>query len=268
MVATDLDGTLLDAATYTFDAARPALAELTRLGVQLVLASSKTRGEMIPLAAELGPAVLVVENGGAILLPRPQGGYETLVRGRSRAHLVAALATIARETGAAARGFAQMSSAEVAERTGLDPAGVRRAREREYDEPFVLERENDAALVSAAARRHGLRVTRGGRFFHLTGKHDKGAAFAELVARFAAEGRSFSTVGLGDAPNDLPLLRAVKRPIVLPQPDGQIDPKIALALPTAERAPAPGPAGWNRAILAVLAGERLPGIREAGREPR
>jgi hypothetical protein len=62
---------------------------------------------------------------------------------------------------------------------------------------------------------------------------------------------------LGDAANDLPLLRAVDRPIVVPRRDGRVEADLVRALPRAERAPLPGPAGWNEAVLAVLAGRTL-----------
>ena len=54
LVATDLDGCLLDEETYSYEAARPALDALARRRVPLVLCSSKTRAEMQPLARELG----------------------------------------------------------------------------------------------------------------------------------------------------------------------------------------------------------------------
>ncbi|RPJ04094.1 MAG: hypothetical protein EHM36_11275, partial [Deltaproteobacteria bacterium] len=42
----DLDGTLLDRATYSFEGAEPALRSLKRSRIPLVLASSKTRPEV------------------------------------------------------------------------------------------------------------------------------------------------------------------------------------------------------------------------------
>jgi mannosyl-3-phosphoglycerate phosphatase len=67
-------------------------------------------------------------------------------------------------------------------------------------------------------------------------------------------------VGLGDALNDLPLLEAVDRPIVVPRRDSTVDPELARALPRAELAPAPGPVGWNAAVMIVLAGGTLPAV--------
>jgi hypothetical protein len=71
-------------------------------------------------------------------------------------------------------------------------------------------------------------------------------------------------VGLGDAANDLPLLLAVERPIVIPRPGGGLDPALARALPGAEQAPAPGPAGWNAAVLRLLEGGRLQTVAGGG----
>jgi mannosyl-3-phosphoglycerate phosphatase len=267
LIVTDLDGTLLDERTYSFEPARPALAALERRGAGLVLASSKSRAEMEPLAGELGlhPA-LIVENGGAILVPRAGGGYEAIARGAERATLVRALAEIGREAGASPRGFASWTPEAVVRLTGLTLEAARRALERQYDEPFLLEDETRAAAVAAAAERRGLRVMRGGRFFHLTGATDKGQALLELMDRLApGEGLSGApaTVGLGDAANDLPLLLAVERPIVMPRRDGRLDPELARALTGAEVAPEPGPAGWNAAVLTVLEEGRLPAVGAA-----
>ena len=101
--------------------------------------------------------------------------------------------------------------------------------------------------------RRGLRLHRGGRFFHLTGASDKGRALRVLLGLLAAEGRLYHTVGLGDAPNDLAFLEAVDEAILVPRPDGRVHEGLANALPRARHAPAPGPAGWNAAVLDLLA---------------
>lgn len=254
---TDLDGTLLDDETYSFAPARPALAALVRSGASLVLASSKTRAEMEPLARELGlQSPLIVENGGAVLVPRAGGGYEVIGMGSGRASLIQNLAEIAAETGAAVRGFSSLRPEAVVHLTGLSPEAAVRALDRAWDEPFLLADPEAAPELAAAARRRGLRLTRGGRFYHLTGDTDKGRALLRLLALFDLE-QQVATVGLGDAANDLPFLRVVDRPIVLPGRGGTMDPELVAALQGKERAPAAGPAGWNTAVLTVLAGDRL-----------
>jgi mannosyl-3-phosphoglycerate phosphatase family protein len=277
VVATDLDGTLLDETSYSFAPAREALARLGERGAPLVLCSSKTRAELEECARELAysaPLALIVENGGAVVVPedardtppgaRRDGGGWLLALGEPHARLVAELAAVAAETGSAVRGFTSMSLDEIASLTGLPAARARLARQRHYDEPFLLADSATAPVVEAAAARRGLRVTRGGRFLHLTGATtDKGAALRRLLEHWPTPGQRPASVGLGDAANDLPLLQAVDRPILVPRPDGSVSEALAAALPAAERAPRPGPEGWNAAVLAVLSGERLASMESA-----
>ena len=71
LVATDLDGTLLDHDTYDHSPARPALEALRAAGVPLVLVTAKTRAEMRSLGPALGATAVVVENGGAVCASFP-----------------------------------------------------------------------------------------------------------------------------------------------------------------------------------------------------
>jgi mannosyl-3-phosphoglycerate phosphatase family protein len=269
IVVSDLDGSLLDSASYSAGPARPALDALARLGVPLVPCTSKTRCEMEVLLPALGlhtPAI--VENGGAIVIPAgyfagdvagalPGGDALVVPLGTPRSRLVESLAEIASETGLRLRGFSTLQPAEVEALTGLDPDAARRAMAREYDEPFLLEEnEADADAVARAAAARGLCCSRGGRFRHLTGPADKGRALRVLLGLYAARGRRFLSVGLGDAENDAPMLLAVDRPILIPRPSGEVDPALRRLLPAAEVAPRPGPAGWNEAVLTVVRGER------------
>jgi len=266
LVVTDLDGTLLDEDTYDLGPARPALDELAARGVPLVLCSSKSRAEMQPLVARLGlRSPFIVENGGAIVFPdRGSGGLAgapaddtgaVVALGAPRRDLLAALPGIALDAGARVRSFDEMSDAEVAALTGLSESDAALARRREWDEPFVAHDAGGGfdldARLEAAARRRGLRVTKGGRLHHLTGPTDKGVALRALL-RFLPAGGGGRTVGLGDAANDLPMLRVVDRPILMPRAGRGVCPVLAAALPDAVHAPAPGPAGWAAAVLATL----------------
>jgi mannosyl-3-phosphoglycerate phosphatase len=191
---------------------------------------------------------------------RVRGGGPLLVRlGVPFRELARALVEIARDAGARLRGFSRLSSREVADLTGLPEAQAALAREREHGEPFVLE-AGDEDVVRRAAERRGLRVTRGGRFHHLTGPHDKGKAVRQVLSLLAPD----VSIGLGDAENDLSLLRAVDHPILVPRPDGCVDAALAAAFPRAERAPLPGPAGWNAAVIGALRANGTNGANGAG----
>lgn len=267
VVFSDLDGCLLDERTYRWDAARPALEALGSRGVPLLLCSSKTRAEMEALAGGLGLAwPFIVENGGALVIPNGRAAgaavagtraARVVVLGTPASLLMKAMGEIAAETGARLRAFEDLPASEIEDLTGLAGASIELARRREFDAPFLV--EPDALdSVARAAEARGLRVTRGGRFFHLTGPTDKGRAVLELLRLYPANGSARVTVALGDSPNDLAMLEAVDRPIVVPRSGGECDESLALRLAGAERAPAPGPRGWNDAVLAVLRGERLP----------
>jgi len=268
VIFTDLDGTLLDHATYRWAAARTAMVALRRSAVPLVIVTSKTCAEVRPILRSLRRREpFVVENGGAIYLPegyfpfRVPGaagawrGWLRVALGTSRRRLVAALGRAARRAGVRVRSFSQMSTSEVAERAGMTLPEARCARQREFDEPFVVMDGADSAWerLRNEIRRQGLQQTRGSRFFHVLGQSDKGTAVHKLLGWYRrARGANVPAVGLGDSPNDIPMLRAVDVPILVARPGGRYDEETLAAVARVRRAGGVGPRGWNRAVLRLL----------------
>ena len=258
---TDLDGTLLDPATYAWQAAQPALDALAIAGIPVILNSSKTRAEIEALRHEMrhdGP--FIVENGAALFAPahkagafahaRLEGAYRVITWGTPYARIVSALASAARTAGVIVRGFHDMDDAEVAERCGLPIADVQRAKQREFDEPFVMVGGGAGAIerLEAAVDAMGLRLTRGDRFHHLLGRHDKALAARATVSLYKLMHDTVRTIALGDALNDLEMLRDGDVSIIVGSPYAAA---LGAAVPTARRAAA-GPEGWNAAVLQVL----------------
>ena len=273
MIFTDLDGTLLDHETYDWTPAGPALAALAARAIPVVLCSSKTRAEMRVLASAMHlDAPLIVENGGGVWLPPswrgrlPEDAVAVdngwlVVLGAHADALRPVLPTIAAAVQSGLRGFGVMDVAEVARRTGLPLETAALAAQREFSEPFIADREVSLRDLDGAARAHGLQVTRGGRFFHLIGPSDKGRAVRVVSGWLGAQAVG-TTLGFGDAPNDLPLLQAVDEPVIVPRPDGTSHPDLVAALPHARVAPAPGPAGWNEVVLDWLSRGSKPRLGE------
>ena len=117
------------------------------------------------------------------------------------------------------------------------------------------------------ALRRGLSLARGGRFWHLFSGSDKGHAVRELTKLYRqSEHIRFRSIGLGDSPNDSPLLSAVDRPVLLPGPGGKFSPEVLSKLPHVARADAPGPAGcspFGKIIIATprcFASSRADGV--------
>lgn len=242
IVFTDLDGTLLDRETYSFAPALPAILALRRRGIPLVLVSSKTQAEMEALREEMGNGdPYIVENGGAIVFP--DGRTEAFAYSNGEARRV--LAEASAGTGIPVRGFSEMTLQEIVSRSGLPAHAAALAAQRHYGEPFALLSASDPGPLLAAIRASGFSVVQGGRFFHISKGCDKSLAVCKLASILGDE----QTAGLGDAPNDIEFLRAVGTPILVPSPHLET---MRAALPHAAVAPAPGPQGWNAAVLELI----------------
>jgi mannosyl-3-phosphoglycerate phosphatase len=258
VVFSDLDGTLLDGDDYAFDRARPGLRLLAARRIPLVLCSSKTRAEIEFYRKRFGNrAPFVVENGGAVYVPkdyfgfafehdRTVEGYSVLELGAPYETLVRALGELRRKTGLALRGFSDMSVEEVAARCALPLCQAARAKQRDYDEPFLIPEPGAAAAVVAAAE---VPVTQGDRFHHLAAG-DKGRAASALMALYRRACPDAVSVGIGNALNDRPLLEIVDIPILVPARDGGYDRRIKL--PRLRYAEGAGPAGWNAAVSELV----------------
>ena len=265
IIFTDLDGTLLDYATYSFEAALPALTMLKEEGIPLVICSSKTRREIEYYRQKLdNHSPFISENGGGIFVPdgyfgffgehppgevNGAGGYHIIRLGARYDDLRAALKSL-RGEGFAVRGFGDMTGEEVASLTGMGIAVAGMAKERDFDEPFIF--SGDEAAVTAlfkAIRSRGFTYTKG-RFYHLLGNSDKGRAVTLLIDLFRKHFDDVVTIAIGDSQNDVPMLGCVDHSIIVQQPEGGYEPGISL--PRLIRAPGIGPAGWNTAILELL----------------
>ncbi len=261
IIFTDLDGTLLNHADYSFEAARPALTLIKRLGIPLILCTSKTRSEVEVLRRTLEiNDPFIVENGGGIFFPagyrgfripeaEERDGYQVVMLGAPHT-LTRIVVHHVRQT-FPLRGFSDMDVEEIAEKTGLSVDEAILAKKREFTEPLLLNEDVCMDDLYTPARAAGLRVIRGGRFWHLIGEHnDKGKAVDLTKAVYARHlSGTILTIGLGDSPNDLPLLRNVDIPVLIPHPNGVYE---AFDLPNLIKAPYPGSNGWNAVIMELL----------------
>ena len=246
IVFTDLDGTLLDRATYSYTPAEPSVAHLRALGVPVVMVTSKTRAEVSALRERMGNTdPFIVENGAAVVVP----GEPDIVLGSTSAQAREALRRAAIESGVRVRGFGDMDPAEICQRTGLEPRVASLAMQREFGEPFVV-LEGEVGRLEDALAAEGFQMTRGGRFFHVLGGCSKARAVETLIKRWGDS----DTVGLGDAPNDIGFFQVVRQAVIIPSPHLQT---MRAALPEAIVAEEAGPAGWNRAIFEMLPADLL-----------
>ena len=268
LIATDLDGTLLDDG-YPLEAAAAAIDGLFELppvsggtvALQVVLATSKTLAEGMRLINRCtSHPILAFENGAGLAWRTAacthrgtcrRDGYEIEYVGADYGRIRGCLLELREKPGYRFRGFGDMSPAEVADLTGLDEASANAAMQRLASEPLVWEGTPSAMRSFARDLNElGLNLNLGGRFHHATGNRDKASAVA-TVRQCLAGGRpaSITTLACGDAPNDVQMMLAADYALVFPHRNG------GYALPpdtTIFHAPDAGPAAWLERVSHIV----------------
>jgi len=262
VIFTDLDGTLLDLGTYSYDGALPSIEHLRSQGVPIIFCSAKTRAEQEVYRKELQiNDPFIVENGGAVFVSRGyfpfdfeyhkvKNSYQVIELGISYYRIREILAQVRDDTGVNFKGFGDMSAEEVASLTGLNLEAAQRAKAREYDETLNLVGTPDEInKVLNAIKKTGLNYTSGGRYYDVTGPNDKGKATRILIDLFNRKSGQIKTIAIGDSPNDLPMLSAVDIPVLVQKPGGTWE---EIDIPHLHRVEGIGPEGWARAVEEII----------------
>jgi len=263
LVFTDLDGTLLDHDTYAFAPATEALAKLAREEIPVVINTSKTFEEVRVWRDRLGLATpFIVENGSALVIPNKfetgtadtalpgatlKDGFRWLEFGASLDEIRAGLRAINEHRQFKYRGFSEISARELAALTGLGEREARDAKARLYSEPVLWGDDESAlsAFTEELKTRH-LTAVRGGRFVHIMGATDKGAALRETARWFAAlYDAQITTIALGDSPNDCEMLEAADIAVIV---NNRNSPTLSIAGTRSLYTKAEGPSGWQEAF--------------------
>ena len=263
VVFTDLDGTLLDSRTYSYEKSRAAINQLRGKHIPIIFCSAKTRAEQEIYRRELEVFhPFVVENGGAIFIPqgyfpfpfdyhKTVGDLLAIELAILRRRVRTLLARIGRENEFGFKSFVDMSAAEVAEITGLNPESAELAQQREYDEPVKLDSsgEKDLSEFLSQLGQAGLNWSYGGRLYHVMGGGGKGKAVEVLSGLYREMWGGIRTVGLGNGLNDLPMLSQVDIPILVQKRDHSWE---DMDLPGLRKVRGVGPEGWSKAIAEVF----------------
>jgi len=258
IVVSDLDGTLLDHHTYAWNAAQEALNLLKSRHIPLILCSSKTAAEMLPLIKVLDlQDPFIAENGAAVYLPcdgPDEHNYRRIVFGMNRADILAILGKLkCSDEGRKFRftGFNDMSLSDLMDATGLDEDSAAKAMHREFGEP--LQWQDSAERLKEFQQilnKLGLDTQQGGRFVHVSAECDKGKAVSWLKDYYHEKtGHTCKVIALGDSENDISMLELAEFPILIKSP---VKAFPALAQENVIHTTGYGPVGWNEALLELL----------------
>ncbi len=250
VVITDLDGTLLDHHTYSYEAALPGIDALKKHRIPLVFSSSKTAAEILALREQLGVTdPFVVENGAAVYLsdtPTPE-----ITFAQKRQEILEIIHRLRTQQQYNFIGFADMTIEEIQSSTGLEIKAAMNAMKRDFSEP-LLWRQSDSHLDDFCDRLslQNLHTQRGGRFVHVQGEYDKSDAMAWLRNYYHEK---WSTkpwvVALGDSENDKRMLETADEAVLVRSPVHHLPVFSHDRLTITNQV---GPKGWNDAILSLL----------------
>ena len=259
LVFTDLDGSLLDHDSYSFEPAVPALRRLAESQVAVIPATSKTAAEVAALNQTLQQsAPFIFENGSGIGAPRGmfpelaggvlEQGYELRIAGATYEEIVAALHSLRGRYGYRFDGFADWSVKGIANRTGLTMPQAVAAQQRMGSEP-ILWHDTGAAYREFVARlaERKLHPVRGGRFISVQGPTSKASGMRQLAQLYSKRTtRNPQTIAIGDSPNDRDMLEAADVAIVILGKSGR-HLELSNGHPV-YRTRAAGPTGWREGI--------------------
>ncbi len=219
IIVTDLDGSLLDHHTYRWQPAKSWLKRLQQQAIPLIICSSKTAAEIIPLQQQLGIAntPFIAENGALVQTYTPHGEPERHYTGK-RYHDIHHHLMRLQQRSFHFTAFADLSTEEMARITGLTPHNAAQAQMREASEALIW-RDSEAQFhhFTRLLAAKGLTVIQGGRFWHVMDQQsNKGAALTWLLSHLQQRHNTvFTTIGLGDSPNDAPMLEHVDFAVII-----------------------------------------------------
>ena len=204
-IVSDVDGTLMDH-FYDLTPAKETIIWLQRLGIPVILCTSKTKSEVKIIRDDLNlKDPYIVENGGAIYGEYSDGKEWEIILGKSYTILEKILNNLSDNINFKLRPLNTLSDDEATNLTGLEGESLNLMRDRHWSMPFLNPPDTFDEDLKRLCEIYDVDIFRGNRMSHLLSKNsNKGIAINKLLDR--SENLNVKIIGLGDSPNDLPLL--------------------------------------------------------------
>ena len=218
-VVSDVDGTLMDH-SYDLSPAKETIKKLQKLSIPVILCTSKTASEVKVIRKELNLTdPYIVENGAAIYgesLKRVNG---EIILGIKYESLEEILNFISKEIDYKLTPLNNLTDQEATQLTGLEGNSLNLMRDRHWSMPFLNPPSYLEEKINVCCKKLNVDIFKGNRMSHLLStKSNKGKAINAL--KEYSNVNNIEIIGLGDSPNDLPLLLNSDIKIVIPGIDG------------------------------------------------
>ena len=218
-VVSDVDGTLMDH-SYDLTPAKETIKTLQKLSIPVILCTSKTAAEVNVIRNELNLTdPYIVENGAAIYGESLKQVNGKIILGKKYETLEEILNCISNEIEYKLIPLNNLNDQEATELTGLKGNSLILMRDRHWSMPFLNPPSFLEEKIKLSCKKFNVDIFKGNRMSHLLSiNSDKGKAINAL--KKYSNNQNIQIIGLGDSPNDLPLLINSDIKIVIPGIDG------------------------------------------------
>ena len=218
-VVSDVDGTLMDH-SYDLTPAKETIKTLQNLSIPVILCTSKTASEVKVIRKELNLTdPFIVENGAAIYGESLKKVHGEIILGKKYEFLEQILDSISKEVDYQLIPLNNLTDQEATQLTGLKGNSLNLMRDRHWSMPFLNPPSFLEEKINICCKKFKVDVFKGNRMSHLLSTNsNKGKAINALKRYYNIQ--NIQIVGLGDSPNDLPLLLNSDIKIVIPGKDG------------------------------------------------
>ena len=218
-IVSDVDGTLMDH-SYDLTPARETIKRLQKLSIPVILCTSKTASEVRVIRKELNLTdPYIVENGAAIYGETLEKVNGEIILGIKYESLEEILNSISNEIDHKLIPLNDLNDEEATQLTGLKGNSLNLMRDRHWSMPFLNPPSFLEEKINICCNKFKVDIFKGNRMSHLLSKNsNKGKAINAL--KKYSNIQNIQIIGLGDSPNDLPLLLNSDIKIVIPGIDG------------------------------------------------
>jgi len=218
-VISDVDGTLMDH-SYDLTPAKETIKFLQKLSIPVILCTSKTAAEVKVIRKDLNLSdPYIVENGAAIYGESLKKVNGKIILGQKYETLEEILNFISKEIDYKLIPLNNLTDQEATQLTGLKGDSLNLMRDRHWSMPFLNPPSFLEEKINICCKKFKVDIFKGNRMSHLLSKNsNKGKAINAL--KEYSNLQNIQIIGLGDSPNDFPLLLNSDIRVVIPGIDG------------------------------------------------